>query len=139
MHTADRAGAPAGHSPTLQLLRTIALTLALAAPLLLAPSAAAQASPGRMLVGAIAPRSGSAAAPGTAQWLLATQWAAGLRAGGGIFGVDIELELLDDASSPESARRLARQLVDRGALVIVCCTTPVASQVVAEVAEQAGV
>lgn len=138
MPTANQTGAPAGRSPN-HLIATVALALTIIASLALAPTAAAQAAPGRLLVGVVASRTGSAAAPGAAQWLLATQWAAQQRAAGGIFGVEIELELLDDGSSPETARRLARQLVDQGALAIVCCTTPVASQAVAAVAEEAGV
>ena len=91
------------------------------------------------VVGVIASRSGAAAGPGVAQWLLAADFDARLRAAGGIFGVRITPELRDDAGNPATARRHAEELIDRGALVIVCCTTPLASREVATVAEAAGV
>ncbi|NLG08403.1 MAG: ABC transporter substrate-binding protein [Deinococcales bacterium] len=101
--------------------------------------AGAAAQPAEARVGVIASRTGSASAAGTAQWLLASDWARELQAQGGVFGVPVRLELRDDASSAPAARAHAQELVDAGALLLVCCTTPAASQAVAELAEAAGV
>lgn len=99
----------------------------------------AQSATSSVQVGVIASRTGAAAGPGAAQWLLASQWSAALRAQGGIFGVGVDVDLRDDASRSDAAVTQARDLIDAGALVIVCCTTPGASSGVAAVAEAAGV
>lgn len=114
-----------------------ALLLALAMVNL--PQAHAQMPADAVQVGVIASRTGAAAAQGAAQWLLASERNAALRESGGIFGVRVTIELRDDASDPARARNLATELIDGGALVIVCCTTPLATRAVAEVAEAAGV
>lgn len=118
------------------------LALALALVVLAAgglfPAAQAQSATGGTLVGVIASRTGGAAGPGAAQWLLASEAAARLRSSG-VFGVGVNLDLRDDGSSPAEARRQAQQLIDSGALLIVCCTTPLATREVATVAEAAGV
>lgn len=106
-------------------------------------SASVSAQPGSseagLKVGVIASRTGAQSGNGEAQWLLATAWEADLQLNGGVFGAPLALTLLDDGSSPETARRHAEDLVADGALAIVCCTTPVASRSVAQVAEEAGV
>lgn len=119
-------------TPRLLLLIAALLTVVL-------PTAAAQGTPGPIVVGVIASRTGEAAAPGAAQYLIAAGRANDLRAGGGIFGVDVRIELRDDGGSPAEARRQAEELIEQGALVIVCCTTPAASREAAAVAEAAGV
>ncbi|MFA7461353.1 MAG: ABC transporter substrate-binding protein, partial [Trueperaceae bacterium] len=112
----------------------LALVVALTASV-----AGAQVAAAPQLVGVIASRTGAGAAAGVPQWLLASERATQLRGSGGIFGVDVSFELRDDNSVPASARRHAEELVDLGALVIVCCTTPLATRDVAQVAEAAGV
>lgn len=119
------------------LLKALA-TLILAA--LCASSLGRAQAPGAALqVGVIASRTGVASAQGVAQWLLAAERDAALRSAGGIFGVGVTVTLQDDASDLAQARRAAQTLVEAGALVIVCCTTPLATKAVAEVAEAAGV
>lgn len=122
---------------TLRPLRSLLWLVAVLASLL-ATSAAAQTA-GEVTVGVIASRTGASAGPGVTQWLLAADLAADLRAQGGIFGVNVRLELRDDVSNPTTARRHAEELIAQGALAIVCCTTPVATGQVAELAEAAGV
>lgn len=119
------------------LLRALAV-LALIATCLVT-STYAQTPASALQVGVIASRTGGASAQGAAQWLLAAQRDAELRAAGGIFGVSVSVVLRDDAGDPARARQEAEALIDAGSLVIVCCTTPLATRAVAEIAEGAGV
>lgn len=113
-------------------MRTSLLRCALAALLVLSSAAAAN----DLIVGVIATRESSA---GAAQTLVATSWAAQLRALGGIFGQPVRLLLGDDGGSPEAAVTLAQSQVDAGALAIICCTTAPATEAVVRFAETAGV
>lgn len=113
-------------------MKTASLLRALAA--LLAISSASAAND--LIVGVIATRSTPA---GAAQTLVATSWAAQLRASGGIFGQPVRLLLGDDGGSPEAALALAQSQVDAGALAIVCCTAAAATEAVAGFAESVGV
>jgi len=54
----------------------------------------------------------------------------------GVFGVPLEIHVRDDAGDPRRAVALALELVDAGALAVVCCTTPAATARVAEALEQ---
>lgn len=87
-------------------------------------------------VGVVASRSSAA---GAAQTLVATAWAARLRAAGGVFGLPVRLLLGDDGGSADLAVSLAREQVEAGALVVICCTTHEATAAVARYAEEAGV
>lgn len=118
--------------------RALFAVLAVLTALTLA-TAGAQTPADSAKVGVITSRTGAAANQGVAQWLLATDWESRLRSSGGIFGVSVAVELRDDASNPANARRQAEDLIADGALVIVCCTTPIATREVAQVAEAAGV
>lgn len=114
-----------------------ALVALLTALALFAAPALAQPSAGGLTIGVITTKEPSG--PGGAHWLLAQAWEAELNATGGIFGVPINLALLDDGGSPERAATLAQQLAEGGALALLCCSTPGASRAVARVAEEAGV
>ena len=111
----------------------------IAAVVVVASLALAQAAEDPIVVGVITSRSGGASAAGSSQALAATAWASRLRAAGGVFGVPVELRLADDQSVPRRARDEAEALVADGAHVLVCCTTAAASYEVASVAETAGV
>ncbi len=112
-----------------RLLRHLAV-LALLSPLSLALAAT------DLQVGVIASRSTKA---GAAQTIVATAWAAQLRAAGGVFGQPVRLLLADDGGDPGHAVSLAKDQLEAGALTIICCTTPAATLAVAEFAEAAGV
>lgn len=114
-------------------------TLLLACAVLVGSVAAAQQSASAVMVGVITSRTGAGSGPGVAQWLLTTAHDADLRARGGVFGVNVRFELRDDRSTPADAQRHAQELIDAGALVIVCCTTPLATRAVARTAEEEGV
>src|SRR5690606_37182008 len=76
---------------------------------------------------------------GASQALAAEGWEDAAEAGGGVFGLRVEVRVVDDAGSPARAVEATRELVDDGALVIVCCTTPAATAEVSAVAEDLGV
>lgn len=116
-----------------RLVLTASLLAALTAPFLLLPTASAASE---LIVGLIASRT---LAPGAAQTLVGTAWASEVRAGGGVFGVPVELLMADDGGDPQRAAELAEGQIANGALALVCCTTTVASRAVAAVAEAAGV
>lgn len=113
------------------------LLIALLVTLVLSCANAQGAAPA-VQVGVIASRSGEARAAGASQSLAAAGWASEVRANGGVFGLPVEVEVLDDAGSPTRAAELARQLAEDGAWAVVCCTTPAATAAVSEVAEEVG-
>ena len=121
------------------LLLVAGLALLLATVLGALGRASAQMGPAAVSVGVITSRTGSAAAQGAAQWLLAADRQTALRTAGGIFGVSVSFQMRDDASDPAVAGRHAEELIDQGVLVLVCCTTPLATRAVAATAEAAGV
>ncbi len=114
-------------------LRQVLLLAALLVALLATPHALGA---NELIVGVITSR---ATAAGAAQTLVATGWAAQLRAAGGVFGVPVRLLLADDGGSVDGAVAQAQAQVDAGALAIVCCTTPASTKSVAELVEAAGV
>ena len=105
----------------------------------IATTAAAQGPAPAVLVGVITSLSGEARGAGASQALAAEGWEDAAAAGGGVFGLSVDVRVVDDAGSPARAVWAARDLVDAGALVIVCCTTPVATAEVSAVAEELGV
>ncbi len=107
---------------------TVALTALLATPSALGAN--------DLTVGVITSR---ATAAGAAQTLVATGWAAQLRAAGGVFGVPVRLLLADDGGSSDGAVAQAQAQIDAGALAIVCCTTSAATKAVAKLVEAEGV
>lgn len=93
---------------------------------------------GGVSVGVIASRTGEAAGAGASQALAAFGWARETREAGGVFGVRVDVEVLDDAGSPARAAEQARRLAEGGAWAVVCCTTPAATAAVSAVAEELG-
>lgn len=85
-------------------------------------------------VGVIVSVTGPYAEVGRAQAYAAERTAAAL-ARGGVFGAPLEVVVRDDAGDPGRAVALAGELVDAGALAVVCCTTPAATSRVAEALE----
>ena len=81
-------------------------------------------------VGVIVSVTGPYADVGRAQAYAAERTAAAL-ARGGVFGAPFEVVVRDDAGDPRRAEALAGELVDAGALAVVCCTTPAATARVA--------
>ena len=65
--------------------------------------------------------------------------AAATYASTGIFGAPLVVDVRDDGGDPRRARDLAQALIDEGALALVCCSSPAASERVSAVAEAAGV
>ncbi len=94
---------------------------------------------GVVSVGVITSRSGSGQATGASQALAASAWAAELESRGGVYGVRVDVDVVDDGGVPARAAQLALELSRGGAHAIVCCTTPAASRAVAQVAEETGV
>jgi ABC-type branched-subunit amino acid transport system substrate-binding protein len=77
-------------------------------------------------VGVIVSASGPYAEVGRAQAYAAERTAAAL-ARDGVFGAPFQVLVRDDAGDPRRAEVLAGELVDAGALAVVCCTTPAAT------------
>lgn len=105
----------------------------------LLPAAIAQGPAPTVLVGVITSLTGEARGAGASQALAAEGWEDAAEAGGGVFGLRVEVRVVDDAGSPARAVEATRGLVEAGALVIVCCTTPAATAEVSAVAEELGV
>lgn len=89
-------------------------------------------------VGVITSRSGAAQAAGASQALAASAWAERLAQAGGVYGVDVHVDIEDDGGVPANAVSIARDFAGQDVHVIVCCTTAAASRAVARVAEEAG-
>ena len=106
---------------------------------LIAPFASAQGPSPTALVGVITSLTGEVRGAGASQALAAEGWEDAAEAGGGVFGLRVEVRVADDAGSPARAIEATRELVDAGALLIVCCTTPAATAEVSMVAEELGV
>ncbi len=109
------------------MARTVRLLLALAA---LLPASVALAD--AWTVGVIVSASGPFADVGRAQAYAAERTAVAF-ARDGVFGAPFEIVIQDDAGDPRRAEALAGELVDAGAIAVVCCTTPAATARVAEV------
>ena len=106
--------------------RLVRLLLALG---LLLPATAALAD--GWTVGVIVSASGPHTEIGRAQAYAAERTAAAFRRDG-VFGAPFEVVVRDDAGDPRRAEALAAELVEAGALAIVCCTTPAATARVAD-------
>jgi hypothetical protein len=107
------------------MVRAVRLLLALCA-LLPATSALADG----WTVGVIVTATGPYADVGRAQAYAAERTAAAL-ARSGVFGEPFRVDVRDDGGDPRRAETLAGELVDAGALAVVCCTTPAATARVA--------
>jgi len=112
--------------------------LVAAALLLVASSGLAQGA-GGLKVGVIVARSGATASAGASQSLAVSAWQTSLRARGGVFGVPIEIDLVDDGGTAASAARAAHEQIAGGAHALICCTSTAAAREVARVAQDAGV
>jgi ABC-type branched-subunit amino acid transport system substrate-binding protein len=99
---------------------------------------AAAAQPTPWTVGVVVSRTGPATATGTLQAHAAERFADTLGRRG-VFGTPIDVHVRDDAGDPARAATLALELVDAGAVAVVCCTTPQATARVATALESAGV
>lgn len=120
-----------------RLCRTIVAALSLSV-------AAAQGLQGGALVGVITSSTvGALPTPltraGEAQRLTAVDWAAAVNNAGGVFGVPVKLIISNDGGTISGAVSAAREAIEGGALLLVCCTIPAASNAVAAVAESAGI
>ena len=114
--------------------------LAVLATLALAASGVATAQTGahpEWLVGVIV--SSSAGGPLGNEQARAAEFTAAAFARQGVFGAPFAVEVRDDAGDPRRAASIASDLVDQGALVLVCCSTPAASERVSALAETIGV
>ncbi len=90
-------------------------------------------------VGVVVSRTGAAATAGASQTLAVSAWQAMVRGRGGVFGVGVEVDIADDASTAAQAATAARRLIEDGAHVIVCCTTTASARAVAPLAQAEGV
>lgn len=92
-----------------------------------------------LVVGVITSRAGTAGAVGASQALAAEAWADTTARNGGIYGVPIDVRVLDDGGVPARALAAAESLISEGAHALVCCTTASAARAVASLAEAVGV
>lgn len=99
--------------------------------------AAAAADP--IKVGVVISRSGAAATAGASQALAVSAWQAVIRGRGGVFGVGVQVEIHDDASTAAQAAAAVRTLIESGAHAIICCTTTAGARAAAPLAQTAGV
>jgi branched-chain amino acid transport system substrate-binding protein len=84
--------------------------------------------------------SGPAAPLGLAQERSLRLFESQLRTARGIYGVPVEFVILDDGSSPLTATRQVRALLEAHAPhTLICCTTDAASLAIVDLVEQAGV
>ncbi len=93
-------------------MRAIAFTVATA----LALPAVAQQSP--LLIGEVAPLTGPAATVGTRLNNVSKMWVEEVNAKGGINGRKVELATCNDENRPEKAVACARDMIDKGAVMI---------------------
>lgn len=88
--------------------------------LLAAGAAGAQAQSGKsLIVGEVAPLTGPAATVGTRLSNVTKMWAEEINAKGGINGRKIELTTCNDENRPEKAVACARDMIEKGAVVIL--------------------
>src|SRR5690606_1279687 len=97
------------------------------------------ASEDGILVGVITSRAGEARVTGASQALAASAWADQTAAAGGVYGVPVEVRVMDDGGVPGRALAAAEELINAGAHALICCTTATAARSVAQLAERAGV
>lgn len=88
--------------------------------LLAAGAAGAHAQSGKpLIIGEVAPLTGPAATVGTRLNNVAKMWAEEINAKGGINGRRIELTTCNDENRPEKAVACARDMIDKGAVMIL--------------------
>lgn len=91
-------------------------------------------------IGAVLSESGLAAAEGRAQAQALRALTAQLQSQGGIFGLPVELQVIDDGSNPRNTVAQLQRLIAAGeASAIICCTTAEEVQAAAPVVEAAEV
>lgn len=115
------------------------LRLALALLALSAPALAAGQAVTAFRVGVIVSEEGTGRVAGDAQSLAAIAYASRVRAHGGIFGIPLDVQVVDDAGDPAKALQAAQTLFAQGVDALVCCTVPAVAVQVATWAEHAGV
>jgi len=99
---------------------TVARPLAfVAAALLLAPHHVAAQTDQVWRIGEVAPLTGPAATVGTRLNKVAKMWVEDVNAKGGIAGRKIELTTCNDENRPEKAVACAREMIDKGAVLIL--------------------
>lgn len=126
------------YSP-LPLVRSLLVVLAVLGGLAQPVADAQSTVPNGLIVGVITSRAGTAGAVGASQALAAEAWADATARNGGIYGVPVEVRVLDDGGLPARALAAAESLITDGAHAIVCCTTAAAARAVADLAEATGV
>ena len=82
-------------------------------------AAGVQAQGQPLLIGEVAPLTGPAATVGTRLSNVAKMWAEEVNAKGGINGRKIELQTCNDENRPEKAVACARDMIDKGAVMIL--------------------
>jgi len=103
-------------------MKTIALAQPLvvaAACLMLASGQASAQSEQVWKIGEVAPLTGPAATVGTRLNKVAKMWVEDVNASGGIAGRKIELTTCNDENRPEKAVACARDMIDKGAVIIL--------------------
>lgn len=91
-------------------------------------------------IGAVVSLSGAAAPLGLAQERSLRLFDSQLRAARGIYGVPVELVILDDGGSPLIAVRQVQELLETHAPhALICCTTDAASLAIIDLVQQVGV
>ena len=86
--------------------------------LLVCAAGAVQAQPGPILIGEVAPLTGPAATVGTRLNKASKMWTDDINAKGGIQGRKLELMTCNDENRPEKAVACARDMIDKGAVMI---------------------
>jgi hypothetical protein len=121
----------------LRITRLAALVVPLTAALLLATATAQGHDTPPWRVDVIVSATGSGPT-GQRQALAADRAGLAARAEG-VYGQGVTVALHDDGGDPRTAETLARSAIEAGSLVLVCCTTPAATDRVAALAEREGI
>src|SRR5690606_3526578 len=99
----------------------------------------AQGATDGFIIGVITSRAGAAGVVGASQALAAEAWSDVTDRNGGIYGVGVDVRVVDDGGVPARALAAAESLISAGAHALVCCTTAAAARPVSQLAEDAGV
>lgn len=133
----DRAPGARARLQLRPLVTLAALALACAAAGAASLASAQGAAQPAWSVGVIT--SSSAGGPLGAEQAREAEFTAAALARQGVFGAPFTVDVRDDAGDTRRAEALAHDLIDAGALVLVCCTTASASERVSALAEASGV
>jgi branched-chain amino acid transport system substrate-binding protein len=113
------------------------LTFVSVVALAFTPAASAQTT---LRVGAVLSQSGPAATEGRAQGQALRALTAQLQSQGGIFGLPVEIQIVDDGSNPRDTVAQLQRLIAAGEVsALICCTTEAEVKAAAPVVEAAGV